>query len=89
MPTYIGDLPPTGSGKYTRAPDPVHQALADQARRKPGQWLEARSFQTSSGAAHFAASIRTGKYLAFREERFDAAQRDKTVYIRYVGGAHR
>ena len=86
MAKYLTELPPTGRGKYTRAANPEHVKLAVKARRKPGQWMEARVFQTGSGAAHFAQHIREGRYLAFRDERWEATQRGNTVYVRYVGG---
>lgn len=85
MPTkYLTEPPPSLVGKYPRAGDPEHEKLVKSAKRKPGKWIAARSFEAAPSASRWAHRVRSGRFIAFRDGTFEATVRDKTVYIRFI-----
>jgi hypothetical protein len=86
MARYVKDVPPTLRGSYPRTAKPEQQKTADRLRRKPGQWTVVDTKMTYAAAAGLAASIRHGRYLAWRPVgKFEARQNGLDVYARYVG----
>lgn len=81
---YLKELPPSRSGQYERPPNPEHAKMVKALRRKPGQWVAVRDFQTPQAASAFARKIRESTFIAFRDGVYEANSREMTVYARFV-----
>jgi hypothetical protein len=82
MPVEFGDLPlgpPSSRGAW--------QPVADQLRKRPGEWARITTKETAPKARNLARSIRSGAIVAFRpHEHFEAVARGNDVWARYIGG---
>lgn len=94
MPKFVKELPPVGWGKYERKALPEHAKWTRAMKRKPLQWMLVRECTSISAASRLAQAIKTGKYIAFRDAKYEArigkheGHTDPThraVYARYVG----
>jgi hypothetical protein len=82
----VDDVPNSGALLGRTIPE-QRQQLIDFAKANPGKWIEYRSTDEDpyKNASHFVSSARQGKCGFAPKGDFEAACRNKLVYIRYVG----
>lgn len=78
---FVGRLPsPTGRGR-----DRVLDRFAAALRSRPGEWAVWPKPVTRGTARTYATAIARGVLATFPAGEFEAAERQDTLYVRYVG----
>ena len=79
--TFVNELPEPTRGSR------MHLKLAEELRRRPGEWaIWPRKFPSSSIASTTKRNIRGGKLKHFPAGQFETKVVDAVLYIRFVGG---
>lgn len=83
---FVEELPKrTGGQSHV---DPKRKALADAARKRPGEWLKVpeRFYSHLRYPYDFSRAVKAAQITAFRPKgSFDAKTREGVVYIKYLG----
>lgn len=62
--------------------------IAAEARNHPGRWIPIRLNTRQKALSTIVGHIKRGKYVAFRDGDYQAAQREGVLYVRYDGPAN-
>lgn len=81
---FVKEVPPTGVGRYQRKPHERHVKIHKRLHAKPGEWLKITDCTSVSAAARLAHGIRSSKFIAFQDAKYDAHIRGTDVYAKLV-----
>ncbi|WP_418345247.1 hypothetical protein [Rhodococcus pyridinivorans] len=84
----VDDIPNSGALQGRQIPE-QRQQLIDFTKANPGKWIEYQSTDDDpyKSASQFVGNVRQGKCGFAPKGAFEAASRNKLVYIRYVAEA--
>lgn len=81
---FVKELPPSPRGRYPRGPYPAHMKIIEKLKTRPGEWLPVRTYSSPQNASAFARKVREGRFIAFREGKFEAKAIGQVVYVRFL-----